>query len=400
MLGPGAGVAAPIPKRAAALTHEETGRLDPQLAQAIVKGADEILAGYSWYPPLAGVPREQAVDAYAKEFFDRPHAELAEILEPEWLLDHDPSRAFIREHFAMPGAETTLDAALRLDSTIMLVDDPVKRVDNMTMAWGLEARVPFLDHELVELAMAVPRGEKIRDGVGKHVLKRAVNELLPDEIVWRPKQGFGTPVSEWFRGPLGDQLDDQLAARLGPRLLGLPDVGVRVRGGVVREAALTRAHRLQDVVLAGAAHVRDRPGARVPRGEDAEPPVAAEAELHRDGVPRLHLVHRRRVGPEAGVDGIQPGAEPGDAPRGRAAPARGSRQSESEYLRASRNPLVQASSSRAHTRRAGRSFECSCVNARPQFGGRPDPVTTNDSGVLPEPSSPRCRTAGEVDSAN
>ncbi len=77
------------------------------------QGADEVFAGYSWYPPLAAVPREQGPAEYAKVFTDRPHAELAHILEPDWLLDDDPSRAFIREHFAMPGAETTLDAALR-----------------------------------------------------------------------------------------------------------------------------------------------------------------------------------------------------------------------------------------------------------------------------------------------
>jgi asparagine synthase (glutamine-hydrolysing) len=128
------------------------------------QGADEVFAGYSWYPPLARVPRDRAMAAYADVFTDRPHAELADILEPEWLLDHDPSRAFVAEHFAAPGAEETLDAALRIDSTIMLVDDPVKRVDNMTMAWGLEARVPFLDHELVELAAACPPELKLAHG--------------------------------------------------------------------------------------------------------------------------------------------------------------------------------------------------------------------------------------------
>ncbi|MBD0293573.1 MAG: N-acetylglutaminylglutamine amidotransferase, partial [Jiangellaceae bacterium] len=116
------------------------------------QGADEIFAGYSWYPPLADVPRDRAVDAYAKEFFDRPHADLARQLSPEWLIDADVSREFVAADFARPGAITAVDAALRLDSQVMLVDDPVKRVDNMTMAWGLEARVPFLDHELVELA--------------------------------------------------------------------------------------------------------------------------------------------------------------------------------------------------------------------------------------------------------
>ena len=64
------------------------------------------------------------------------------------------------------GAETPLDRALRIDTTVMLVDDPVKRVDNMTMAWGLEARVPFLDQELVELAATMPPGLKLA-GRGK-----------------------------------------------------------------------------------------------------------------------------------------------------------------------------------------------------------------------------------------
>ena len=98
-------------------------------------------------------------------------------------------RAFIREHFAMPGAETTLDAALRMDSTIMLVDDPVKRVDNMTMAWGLEARVPFLDHELVELAAACPPELKLAHG-GKGVLKEAARGNVPDGVIDRPKGYF------------------------------------------------------------------------------------------------------------------------------------------------------------------------------------------------------------------
>ncbi|MGH4012309.1 MAG: N-acetylglutaminylglutamine amidotransferase, partial [Pseudonocardiaceae bacterium] len=116
------------------------------------QGADEVFAGYDWYPPLAGVPRDRAAAAYAEVFVDRPHAELADLLEPDWLPgcdvfsgehfngDHsfngDYSRAFIDAHFGAPGADTALDAALRLDTTVMLVDDPVKRVDNMTMAWG------------------------------------------------------------------------------------------------------------------------------------------------------------------------------------------------------------------------------------------------------------------------
>jgi asparagine synthase (glutamine-hydrolysing) len=108
------------------------------------------------------------------------------------------------------GARDELDLMIYQDLRLRLPELLLMRVDKLTMANAVEARVPFLDHELVELAMAIPRDEKIRDGVGKHVLKRAVAPLLPADLVWRPKQGFGTPVSQWFRGPLGDQLERQL----------------------------------------------------------------------------------------------------------------------------------------------------------------------------------------------
>ena len=171
------------------------------------QGADEVFAGYSWYPPLAQVPRARGPEEYAKVFTDRPHAELAHILEPDWLLDDDPSRALVREHFAMPGADTTLDAALRLDSTIMLVDDPVKRVDNMTMAWGLEARVPFLDHELVELAAACPPEWKLAHG-GKGVLKDAARGNVPDGVIDRPKGYFPVPAIRHLEGAFLDRVRD------------------------------------------------------------------------------------------------------------------------------------------------------------------------------------------------
>ena len=175
------------------------------------QGADEILAGYSWYPPLAAVPREQAVDAYAREFFDRPHAALAGQLSPEWMLDVDASREFVAAHLAAPGAATAVDAALRLDSQVMLVDDPVKRVDNMTMAWGLEGRVPFLDHELVELAAACPPELKLALG-GKGVLKDAARGVVPDDVIDRTKGYFPVPAIRHLEGPMLDRVRDALTA--------------------------------------------------------------------------------------------------------------------------------------------------------------------------------------------
>jgi asparagine synthase (glutamine-hydrolysing) len=169
------------------------------------QGADEVFAGYHWYPELAEVAREEEPDRYAETYFDRPHADLTRILQPHMLLDDDVSGRFVKDHMAVPGAETALDAALRLDIHVMLVDDPVKRVDNMTMAWGLEARVPFLDHELVELAAACPPELKLADG-GKGVLKEAGRKLLPREIVDRPKGYFPVPAIKHMAGPVLDRV--------------------------------------------------------------------------------------------------------------------------------------------------------------------------------------------------
>jgi asparagine synthase (glutamine-hydrolysing) len=165
------------------------------------QGADEVFAGYDWYPPLANVPRDQALQAYSSVFFDRPRALLEQIVAPEYLIDRDVSMEFVRDHFARAGAETSLDAALRIDSTVMLIDDPVKRVDNMTMAAGLEARVPFLDHELVELAAQCPSELKLASG-GKGVLKDAARKLLPAEVIDRPKGYFPVPGIRHLNGEL------------------------------------------------------------------------------------------------------------------------------------------------------------------------------------------------------
>jgi asparagine synthase (glutamine-hydrolysing) len=164
------------------------------------QGADEVLGGYDWYPPLSHVPRHDAAQAYANVFFDRRKAALGALLNPGWLVANDPPLDYITALFARPGAETSVDAALDCDTTVMLVDDPVKRVDNMTMAWGLEARVPFLDHEFVELAARIPPELKLADG-GKGVLKRASRGLVPDPIIDRTKGSFPVPAIRQLEGP-------------------------------------------------------------------------------------------------------------------------------------------------------------------------------------------------------
>jgi asparagine synthase (glutamine-hydrolysing) len=168
------------------------------------QGADEVFAGYHWYPPMVG-STDPAAD-YARAFCDRSHEELRRAVHPRFH-GEDYSRAFIAGHFARPGAEAPVDKALRIDQLIMLVDDPVKRVDNMTMAWGLEARVPFLDHELVELAARIPDEYKLCDE-GKCVLKAVGRRVIPSEVIDRPKGYFPVPALKYLRGEVLEMVRD------------------------------------------------------------------------------------------------------------------------------------------------------------------------------------------------
>lgn len=182
------------------------------------QGADEVFGGYHWYPPLTDISDPAAgVDAYKRVFFDRSHEELCALLEPGYRIE-DASSHFVSAHFAKPGADSVIDRALRLDTTVMLVDDPVKRVDNMTMAFGLEARVPFLDHELVQLAARIPARHKVAQG-GKHVLKEAARSVIPAEVIDRPKGYFPVPALKYLRGEFLDYvrgiLDSQKALSRG-----------------------------------------------------------------------------------------------------------------------------------------------------------------------------------------
>ena len=174
------------------------------------QGADEVFGGYHWYPPLAA--SNDPVADYAAAFFDRTHERLAEHLNPEHMAGRDESLEFVRAHFAQAGADDPVDKALRLDTNVMLVDDPVKRVDNMTMAWGLEARVPFLDHELVELAARVPAGLKLACG-GKGVLKHAARRVIPSEVIDRPKGYFPVPALKYIDGPYLEMVRDALTSQ-------------------------------------------------------------------------------------------------------------------------------------------------------------------------------------------
>jgi asparagine synthase (glutamine-hydrolysing) len=99
---------------------------------------------------------------------------------------------------------TYLELKLRLPELLLM------RVDKITMATSVEARVPFLDHHLVEYAMGLPRSLKVEGASGKHILKRALEEILPRDLLYNRKRGFGAPVREWFRSALAGWFESQL----------------------------------------------------------------------------------------------------------------------------------------------------------------------------------------------
>jgi asparagine synthase (glutamine-hydrolysing) len=170
------------------------------------QGADEVFGGYFWYPRMAAETQGSALDRFRQHYFDRDHDEFLAMVQPAY---HGPDYTgeLIAAHLAEPFADEFIDQVLRMDTTLLITDDPVKRVDNMTMAWGLEARVPFLDHQLVELAAAMPPELKLASE-GKHVLKQIARGLIPDAVIDRKKGYFPMPALKFVRGEFLDFMRD------------------------------------------------------------------------------------------------------------------------------------------------------------------------------------------------
>ena len=161
------------------------------------QGADEVFGGYFWYPRMHHSIKK-GINRFSDEYFDRDHVEYLETVDKRFHTEDVTSR-LMQDLLDEVEADEYLDRVMAVDVGTLIVDDPVKRVDNMTMAWGLEARVPFLDTQLVELAASMPPEMKLPDG-GKHVLKELSRGFLPDSVVNRSKAYFPMPALKYVRG--------------------------------------------------------------------------------------------------------------------------------------------------------------------------------------------------------
>jgi asparagine synthase (glutamine-hydrolysing) len=154
----------------------------------------------------------------AISYFDRETQQslLSEALLAE-LNGHASGKNFERI-FDEPVSRARLDRMMYLDSKTYLPGDILVKVDRMSMAHSIETRAPLLDHRLIEFAQTIPSSLKLRrtnrGWETKYILKRAVEGLIPDEIIHRPKQGFDVPIKHWLKRELGDMCDDLLT---GPR---------------------------------------------------------------------------------------------------------------------------------------------------------------------------------------
>jgi asparagine synthase (glutamine-hydrolysing) len=122
---------------------------------------------------------------------------------------HNATEKFTRL-FAAPGSPERLDHLLYLDSKTYLPGDIMTKVDRMSMAHSVEAREPLLDHRLIEFAQRIPAVFKLRGSETKSILKKAMRGIIPDEIIDRPKQGFGVPMQKWFKEDLREMVIDTL----------------------------------------------------------------------------------------------------------------------------------------------------------------------------------------------
>lgn len=138
----------------------------------------------------------------------------AGVLDPAYLApdSFNVVKSFLEPFDSQHPGQDALTRMIHCEFRLRLPELLLMRVDKISMSVSLEARVPFLDHELVDFTFDIPEAWKTRNGTSKYLLKRAVEGLIPDELIYRRKMGFGAPMSDWLRGAFGERVEAELLA--------------------------------------------------------------------------------------------------------------------------------------------------------------------------------------------
>lgn len=177
------------------------------------QGADEIFAGYQWFQgfPSGKAGPEHSAELILSQVADRPFREYERLVSPHYRSENHAA-SFLIKLCKQNGSEHPIDNLLAYESTFALANGPLCRVDNMTMSASLEARVPFLDEAVVNLAASMPLRFKLPNG-GKYIVKELGRKLLPSEVVDRPKGYFPVPALKYLQGSTLELMREVLSAK-------------------------------------------------------------------------------------------------------------------------------------------------------------------------------------------
>lgn len=156
------------------------------------QGADEVFGGYFWYEQIMNEKILNEIDTLSKYYFDRSFHNYKNIINNKYVGSNYVHDDISRTMNEMNPSLSTLDKVFRLELSMFIIDDPVKRVDNMTMSHALEARVPFLDIDLITFMLSVEGSSKIKN-TSKYYLKKLSEDFLKKEIIYRDKFYFPVP---------------------------------------------------------------------------------------------------------------------------------------------------------------------------------------------------------------
>ena len=175
------------------------------------QGADELFGGYFWYEKMNDANGSDS-ERFIGHYFDRSHDDYCNTIRKEYI-SNNYSEELIERLFAQQRDDISyIDKTLRIDLSTLVVDDPVKRVDSMTMAHGLETRVPFLDIDLVEFMSSIPSTQKLQNS-GKYYLKKIAEKYLSKDLIYRDKFYFPVPPLKILEGKFLDYVRSILLSK-------------------------------------------------------------------------------------------------------------------------------------------------------------------------------------------